>query len=204
MSHKEDMMKRLFALSLALATAATLTGCVKKQPATSPAPAPSLFPGSAPSRGTPSSVSSEVPPAPVVVPMDPTVTATSNDRLANTSVVDINKDSPLRAVFFAYDSDALDDTARSTMSANADVLRKYATWVVTIEGHCDERGTAEYNLALGDRRAQAVKNYMVSLGVAADRLKTVSYGSEFPFVPGHDEKSWAQNRRAHFMLTAKQ
>ena len=135
--------------------------------------------------------------------MDPSVTSRAGDPLSNTSVVDINKDSPLRAVFFAYDSDALDDAARATMTANADVLRKYGTWVVTVEGHCDERGTAEYNLALGDRRAQAVKNYMVSLGVSADRLKTVSYGSEFPFDPGHDEKSWSQNRRGHFMLTAK-
>jgi peptidoglycan-associated lipoprotein len=107
-------------------------------------------------------------------------------------------------VFFAYDSDALDDTARATMAANAQVMRKYVTWVVTVEGHCDERGTAEYNLALGDRRALAVKNYMVSLGIAADRVKTVSYGSEFPIVPGHDEQAWTLNRRAHFMLTAKQ
>jgi len=198
------MMKRLSALLLVLGTAAALSGCVKnsKQPANTPAPAP-LFPGSASSRSTPAPVSAEVPPPPVVVPMDPSVTTRSGDPLSNTSVVDINKDSPLRAVFFAYDSDALDDAARATMTANADVLRKYGTWVVTVEGHCDERGTAEYNLALGDRRAQAVKNYMVSLGVSADRLKTVSYGSEFPFDPGHDEKSWSQNRRGHFMLTAK-
>ena len=69
-------------------------------------------------------------------------------------------------MFFAYDSDALDDTARTTMAANAEVLKKYGTWVITVEGHCDERGTAEYNLALGDRRALAVKNYMVSLGIS--------------------------------------
>lgn len=196
------MMKRLLALTLVLGLATALTGCVKStKPANTPAPNP--FPGAVSTRTSPAAVSTEVPPPPVVVPMDPTVTS-SADPLVNTSIVDINKDSPLRPVFFAYDSDSLDDTARSTMSANADVLRKYATWIVTLEGHCDERGTAEYNLALGDRRAQAVKNYMVSLGIAADRMKTVSYGSEFPFVPGHDEKSWSQNRRAHFMLTAKQ
>jgi len=197
-------MKRLHALTLVLGMAVALTGCVKKTAATTPAPSPGLFPGSATSRTAPATVSSEVPPPPVVVPMDPTVRPVSNDPLVNTSIVDINKDSPLRPVFFAYDSDSLDEPARTTMSANAEVLRKYGTWVVTVEGHCDERGTAEYNLALGDRRAQAVKNYMVSLGIPADRLKTVSYGSEFPFVPGHDEKSWSQNRRAHFMLTAKQ
>jgi peptidoglycan-associated lipoprotein len=203
---KEDMMKRLYALTLVLGMAAALTGCVKSsKPANTPAPAPSLFPGSATSSRSPAAVSSEVPPAPVVVPMDAAVTPTSSaDPLVNSSIVEINKDSPLRPIFFAYDSDALDDTARASMNANAAVMRKYNTWIVTVEGHCDERGTAEYNLELGDRRAQAVKNYMVSLGIPADRLKTVSYGSEFPFVPGHDEKSWQQNRRAHFMLTAKQ
>ncbi len=74
---------------------------------------------------------------------------------------------------------------------------------MTIEGHCDERGTAEYNLALGERRAVAARAYLVSLGIAADRLRTVSYGKEFPFDPGHDERAWAKNRRAHFVITAK-
>jgi peptidoglycan-associated lipoprotein len=112
-------------------------------------------------------------------------------------------DSPLKPVYFFYDSDGLDEIARKALDANADVLRTYRTWVITIEGHCDERGTAEYNLALGDRRALAAKNYLVSLGIGADRLRTVSYGDEFPFDPGHDEGAWEKNRRAHFMLTAK-
>jgi peptidoglycan-associated lipoprotein len=197
------MMKRLQLLPVILLTVTALAGCGKPKSANQPASTPAPFPGSAPRSGS-GPVSSTIPPAPTVITPDQPVVATPNDPMSNASVVDINKDSPLRAVYFAYDSDALDDAARSTMTANADVLKKYTTWVVTIEGHCDERGTAEYNLALGDRRAEAVKNYMVSLGVAADRLKTVSYGSEFPFTPGHDEKSWAQNRRAHFMLTAKQ
>jgi peptidoglycan-associated lipoprotein len=89
------------------------------------------------------------------------------------------------------------------LSDNADLLKKYPSWVVSIEGHCDERGTAEYNLALGERRALAAKGYLVSLGVAADRLRTVSYGKEFPFDPGHDEAAFAKNRRAHFMVTSK-
>jgi peptidoglycan-associated lipoprotein len=172
-----------------------------------PAPAPSLFPGTAGSRtpgSTSGSTKAEVPPPPPMIPVDNPVSVGGNDPFSSVSVVDINKDSPLKAVFFAYDSDTLDDTARTTMSNNASVLKQYGTWIVTVEGHCDERGTAEYNLALGDRRALVVKNYMVSLGVAADRMRTVSYGSEFPFVPGHDEKSWSLNRRAHFMLTAKQ
>jgi peptidoglycan-associated lipoprotein len=74
---------------------------------------------------------------------------------------------------------------------------------VTVEGHCDERGTAEYNLALGERRALAARNYLVTLGVSAERLRTVSYGKEFPFDPGRTEEAYAKNRRAHFVLTAK-
>jgi len=87
--------------------------------------------------------------------------------------------------------------------ANAEVLKKYPTWAVTIEGHSDERGTAEYNLALGERRALAAKTYLVSLGIPADRLRTVSYGKEFPFDPGHDEAAFKKNRRGHFVVTAK-
>jgi peptidoglycan-associated lipoprotein len=89
------------------------------------------------------------------------------------------------------------------LQANADLLRRYATWQISIEGHCDERGTAEYNLALGERRAVAARNYLVSLGIPADRVKIVSYGKEFPFDPGHSEEAWAKNRRAHFVVTAK-
>ena len=87
--------------------------------------------------------------------------------------------------------------------ANAELLKKYGTWVITVEGHCDERGTPEYNLALGERRAVAVKTYLVSLGVAPDRIRTVSYGKEFPFDPGHNDDAWAKNRRAHFVITSK-
>jgi peptidoglycan-associated lipoprotein len=75
--------------------------------------------------------------------------------------------------------------------------------VVTIEGHCDERGTSEYNLALGERRAVAVKTYLASLGISPDRVRTVSYGKEFPFDPGHNEEAWASNRRAHFVITSR-
>ena len=77
------------------------------------------------------------------------------------------------------------------------------TWRVTIEGHADERGTSEYNLALGERRAAAVRSYLVSLGIGGDRLTTLSYGEEFPFDAGHNESAWAKNRRAYFQITAK-
>ncbi len=77
------------------------------------------------------------------------------------------------------------------------------SWEITIEGHCDERGTAEYNLALGERRALASRDYLVTLGIPGDRLRTVSYGKEFPFDPGRDEEAWQRNRRAHFVITAR-
>ena len=101
------------------------------------------------------------------------------------------------------DSADLDDGGRVVATANADILRKYPTWVVTVEGHCDERGTAEYNLALGERRATSIKTYLTSLGISPDRVRTVSYGKEFPFNPGHTEDAWAQNRRGHFVITSR-
>ncbi len=97
----------------------------------------------------------------------------------------------------------MDAAGQQVLQANAEVLKKYGTWQITVEGHCDERGTAEYNLALGERRAASARTYLVSLGIAADRIKTVSYGKEFPFDPDHNEAAWAKNRRAHFVVTAK-
>jgi peptidoglycan-associated lipoprotein len=106
-------------------------------------------------------------------------------------------------VFFLLDSSDVDSAGQQALNANAEILKKYPTWVITIEGHADERGTAEYNLALGERRAIAARTYLVSLGISADRLRTVSYGKEFPFDPGHDESAWSKNRRAQFVLTSK-
>jgi peptidoglycan-associated lipoprotein len=127
----------------------------------------------------------------------------AGDSVASRSLDDLNKDSPLRPVFFEYDSSDVNDAGRAALQANAAVLKKYPTWVVSIEGHCDERGTKEYNLALGERRAVAARTYLISLGLDANRLRTVSYGSEFPFDAGHAEGSWSKNRRAHFVITAK-
>jgi peptidoglycan-associated lipoprotein len=125
------------------------------------------------------------------------------DSVSSTSLDDLNRNSPLKPAFFGLDSSEIDPTAKSVLDGNAALLRQNATWVVTIEGHCDERGTAEYNLALGERRAGAALAYLVSLGIPASRLKTVSYGKEFPFDPGHDDSAWGKNRRAHFVITAK-
>ena len=103
------------------------------------------------------------------VPPEPLAEEDLNARDLDT----LNRDSPLDPVFFAFDSQAIDDEARATLDANATILRRYPNWVITLEGHCDERGTAEYNLALGERRALAARTYLVQVGVSGDRLRTV-------------------------------
>jgi len=126
-----------------------------------------------------------------------------DDAIRSASLEDLNRNSPLKPVFFALDSSDLTPEGQKSLDENASLLKKYSSWAITIEGHCDERGTAEYNLALGERRAAAARAYLVSLGIGADRLRTVSYGKEFPFDPGHEESAFAKNRRAHFVITAK-
>jgi len=105
----------------------------------------------------------------------------------------------VRDAYFDYDKADIRPDAREALSKTADFLKSYPQIKATIEGHCDERGSTEYNLGLGDRRANAVKQYLVSLGVAADRLNTVSYGKEKPFCMEHNETCWQQNRRGHFV-----
>jgi peptidoglycan-associated lipoprotein len=188
-------MRRPFLLVLTLFIAVAIVGCGKKKPPiVQPAPPPA----------TASTPQSAAPPPqrveePLPVPQQPL----SEDAIGNRSLDDLNRDSPLKPALFALDSAELDDMGRATVQANAEILKKYPTWQVTIEGHCDERGTAEYNLALGERRAVAVKTYLVSLGISADRLRTVSYGKEFPFEPAHNEDAWSKNRRGHFVITSK-
>jgi peptidoglycan-associated lipoprotein len=143
------------------------------------------------------------PPPPVLEPTTVPPEPIREDAIASASLDDLNKNSPLKPVFFEYDSDELTSAAQQTLNEDAAVLKKYATWAVTIEGHCDERGTAEYNLALGERRAVTARAYLMSLGIAAERLRTVSYGKEFPFDPGRSEEAFSKNRRAHFVITAK-
>lgn len=101
---------------------------------------------------------------------------------------------------FAYDSAELDGKARDILKRKADYLTRNAGIKVFIEGHCDERGTNEYNLALGDRRAESAKAFLVDLGVAADRMTTISYGEERPVDLRSNEEAWAKNRRAHFVI----
>jgi peptidoglycan-associated lipoprotein len=173
-------------------------GCGKKQP-----PVVRPLPPPPPPTTTPQGQRPPAPPQPVAEPTIVPPEPVAEDRIASASLDDLNRNSPLKPVFFTLDSDELTADNQKTLEEDASILKKYSTWTVTIEGHCDERGTAEYNLALGERRAVAARAYLVSLGIAAERLRTVSYGKEFPFDPGHDENAWAKNRRAHFVVTAK-
>ena len=189
---------RSFALAAVFAAVVAAAGCSKKTPPVArPAPPPP----------TPTSTTAPArPPAPpepvrepVAVPAEPV----RDDAISSASLDDLNKNSPLKPVYFELDSSELSAANQKALDDNAGLLKRYASWAVTVEGHCDERGTAEYNLALGERRAIAARAYLVSLGIAADRLRTVSYGKEFPFDPGHDETAFSKNRRAHFVITAK-
>jgi peptidoglycan-associated lipoprotein len=110
------------------------------------------------------------------------------------------QDGLVKPVFFNYDSAELSSEAKVTLEENARWFRRYPDAGITVEGHCDERGTEEYNLALGDRRAQAATDYLVQMGVQSSRLEAISYGEERPFVSGHAESAWAKNRRAHFVV----
>ncbi len=114
-----------------------------------------------------------------------------------------NRAGYLKDAFFDYDKADLRDDARAALSADAEWLKKYSSAQILIEGHCDERGTSEYNLALGDRRANTAREYLASLGIDSGRIKTVSYGKERPFCTESNESCWQQNRRAHFVFTAK-
>jgi peptidoglycan-associated lipoprotein len=189
---------RQIGVVLMLVSALVATSCNRRKPVIpQPAPGPGATtqpPPVTPPPPPPQRVEEKLP-----VPPQPL----SEDAVANRSLDDLNRDSPLKPVYFGLDSADLDDVGRMAASANAEVLKRYSTWVVTIEGHCDERGTAEYNLALGERRAVAVKTYLTSLGISPDRVRTVSYGKEFPFNPGHTEDAWTQNRRGHFVITSR-
>ena len=180
------------ALLVVLVTACT----ARSSPVSPPAPPPpspkiSAQPALPPPPAPP-------PPAPLVPP-EPI----PQDRFESRSLDNLNRESPLQIVFFDYDSAELGEEARAALRANADLLSNSMSWVITIEGHCDERGTAEYNLGLGERRAFVARNYLLELGITAQRVRTVSYGKEFPFDPAHNERAWAQNRRAHFVITAQ-
>ena len=183
------------ALGLALGVAAA--GCHKKVPPaapTQPAPPPAAAPVTPPSPPPP-------PPRPAAVPPSP---ALSEDEIfARKSVDQLNAERPLSDVFFDLDKSEIRDDARSSLQKDADWLKRWTSTQITLEGHCDSRGSAEYNLGLGSRRATAVREYLVNLGVPTGRVTVVSKGKEQPFCSEENESCWQQNRRGHFVITGK-
>ena len=146
-------------------------------------------------------------PQPAITPNQDFVTDTAprvtSEELSG-NIEDVNRQAQLRGLikdaYFGYDEAALGADAQSALTDSANWLKKNPGYSLLIEGHCDERGTEQYNLALGDRRANQAKQFLMTLGIDAGRIRTVSYGEERPFDPGHDEAAWAKNRRAHLVL----
>jgi peptidoglycan-associated lipoprotein len=182
---------RLLTISLCLAMA--LAACGKKPPPPPPMPPPPPPADTAPPPPPP--------PPPAPTPAPESRVPTEAELFERMTLAEVQKN--VGDVFFALDSSDLADEARATLQKNADYLKKWASIRLTVEGHCDERGTAEYNLALGERRANAVRTYLTSLGVGADRTLVVSKGKEQPFCNERAESCYSQNRRGHFLITAK-
>jgi peptidoglycan-associated lipoprotein len=144
------------------------------------------------------------PPPPAAPAAAPTPRALTEDELfAQKSLDQLNKERPLGDTFFDLDQSTIREDARASLTTNANWLKRWTSTRITVEGHCDERGTAEYNLGLGERRANAVKAYLVELGVPGDRITVVSKGKEAPFCSEKNEACWQQNRRGHFIITAE-
>ena len=172
---------------------AIITGCPTKPPApatTTPPPVEKIEPAPSPA---PEKVV-EPPPRPYV---EPKVTETEIDDLIRRQN---SSREFLRTIRFDFDKYDIRDDQVPVLQSNASWLKAHSDLKVVVQGHCDERGTIEYNLSLGDRRARSVKKYLADLGVSEDRMRTVSYGKERPIDPGHDEDAWAKNRRGEFEL----
>ncbi len=187
--------KTFFAILAGLALLVSITSC-RTKPDTMPEPAPAESTEPAPS---------DVQPV-VETPLDTEVideSALADEGFAAKTVDDLNREGVLEDVYFEFDKSRLTTETRETLKKHAQWLIDHPTVKVIIEGHCDERGTEQYNMALGDRRAFSVKNYLISLGVPSNQMETFSWGEQIPKVPGHDEWAWSQNRRAHFVIREK-
>jgi peptidoglycan-associated lipoprotein len=177
-----------------------LMGCPKRPEVAQAGPG-AVGPGAATAPSAPGAQPGETP---VTRPAPPTETPVRPSPAAPAAAVPgVPPGSPLKDVFFDFDRANIRDDQKAALNDNVTWLKSNARAKATIEGHCDERGTTEYNLGLGERRAKAVKDYLVAAGIGADRIATISYGKERPFVLGHDESSWKWNRRGHFAVTGQ-
>jgi peptidoglycan-associated lipoprotein len=176
-------------------------GCPKKKPNTPP---PDL---NVETTTVPPPAPSTAPTQDVAPPPEPALEDRAEDPLLSSDLQVVNEELRRRGfspdLYFDYDESSLTDDNREKLSRNADLLKSQPQFSVTVEGHADARGTNEYNLALGERRANAVKDYLSSLGVAADRLRTISYGEERPACTDEAESCYSQNRRVHMIITGR-
>ena len=180
-----------------LLTAVFVAACGKKVPPPPPPPPPE--PPAAPAPPPPP----PPPPPPKLPPPAPPRTLTEEEIFAQKTLDQLNAERPLGEVHFTYDEATVRDADRAILQKNADWMRRWTSTRVSVEGHADSRGTNEYNLALGQRRSNAVRDYMVSLGIAADRLVVVSKGEESPLCTDETEECWGRNRRGSFIVVAK-
>jgi len=194
-----SLRRRFWSIALALLVVITVSGCSRRTPPPAPPPPAPPAPAPAPAPAPPP----PPPPAPAPAPAPPPAPLTEEQLFARMTLDELNAQAPLGDVFFDYDMSALREDAQSILQKNAEYLQRWTSTRVAIEGHADSRGTNEYNLALGERRGNAVRDYLVSLGIAADRLQVVSRGEETPVCMEENEACWSRNRRGHFMFTAK-
>jgi peptidoglycan-associated lipoprotein len=190
------MNRRTLEISaLALVLTLGAAACTKEPPAAAPPPPPPAKPAAPPP--------APAPPPPAPPPPAAPASLTEEQLFAKMTLAELNEKRPLGDVFFDLDESVIRDDGRAALAKNAEYLKRWASTRISVEGHCDERGTPEYNLGLGERRANAVRDYLVGLGVAGDRITTISKGKESPFCTESAESCWQQNRRGHFIFTAK-
>jgi peptidoglycan-associated lipoprotein len=190
------MIRRVQTYAAAFVIAVFVAGaCGKKPEVPPPAPPPP------PPTTTPAAPPPPPPPAPRETP--PPAAPTEEELFAKMTLDDLNAKRPLADVHFGLDQVDITEEARASLQKNAEWMKRWGSTKVLVEGHADSRGTNEYNLALAERRADAVRDYLVSLGIPADRLTIVSKGEEQPFCREETESCWHQNRRGHFIITAK-
>ncbi|MBN2399358.1 MAG: peptidoglycan-associated lipoprotein Pal [Candidatus Aminicenantes bacterium] len=178
-------MKKLLFVLVALSLILLFNGCGKKAAKVAPAQAPVVEKVEEPVTQVEKPVLSE------------------EEIFQQKTIEDLNKDETMKKINFDFDQYQIREDMKPILQDNADWMLKFPTVQILIEGHCDERGTIEYNIALGEKRAEAARNYLASLGVNAAKIKIVSYGKSKPLVHGMDEESYFQNRRAEFVITKK-